>query len=203
MLLTRGRILLERWTAWSPAAMLAALAALTFWLDAQVQDTGGRGPRDGRHAPDLFLTNFQAVTFDRTGTIKQSLRAQRAEHHPHDQSVEFVAPSLVLTDPGRPTFSITAETGSLSGDRQTVIFRGKVRATRDPLPGAGEGGMLTLSTEFLRVVPERGLAETDQAVTIEESHGIIQGVGLSLDNRSRTMSIRSAVRGTLNPGSAR
>jgi len=36
-------------------------------------------------------------------------------------------------------------------------------------------------------------------VTIEETRGIIQGVGMVLDNSARTIRLKSAVRGTLQP----
>jgi hypothetical protein len=36
-------------------------------------------------------------------------------------------------------------------------------------------------------------------VTVEEARGIIQGVGMILDNNARTVRIKSAVRGTLQP----
>ena len=74
--------------------------------------------------------------------------------------------------------SITAETGTLSGDRETVTFRGTVRAIRDRLPegtpaGNEPNGPITLSAETLRVVPKKGRAETDGPVTVEEPRGII------------------------------
>ncbi len=203
----RSRALVDRWTAWTPVLLLGALAALTFWLDAQVQAPDA--PRNGetRHDPDLFMTNFRAVSFDEAGRVKQSLTAQRAQHHPDDESVEFTGPALVITDPARPRMTVTSDAGTLSGDRETVLFRGHVVATRDA-PGAKEAaadgmGAVKLSTDFLRVIPGKGLAETDRPVTIEESRGIIHGVGVTLDNQSRTMKIRSGVRGSFQPDSPR
>ncbi len=81
--------------------------------------------------------------------------------------------------------------GTVSGDRETVTFRGNVRATRDadvrgrPRAGNGRAGPVTFTTDMLRVVPEEGRAETDRPVTIEEPRGIIQGVGMVLDNEAR------------------
>lgn len=199
----RARAWFDRWTAWSPAVLLAALAALTFWLDAQVQapDTARRG--DLRHDPDIFITNFRAVSFDATGSVKQSLTAQRAQHHPDDDSVEFVAPQLVLTDPSRPKLTVRSDAGTLSGDRETMLFRGHVQAVREAFasaPGATDSsGPVTLTTDLLRVLPSKGLAETDRPVTIEEARGIIHGVGITLDNQARTMKMKSGVRGSFQP----
>lgn len=207
MTMRRSRALVDRWTAWTPVLLLAALAALTFWLDAQVQapDT----PRNGemRHDPDLFMTHFRAVSFDASGRVQQSLTAQRAQHHPDDESVDFTAPSLVITDAARPRMTVTSDAGTLSGNRETVLFRGHVVATRDA-PSSKDAatdsmGAVKLSTDFLRVIPAKGLAETDRPVTIEESRGIIHGVGATLDNQTRTMKIKSGVQGSFQPESPR
>ena len=60
---------------------------------------------------------------------------------------------------------------------------------------------MTFTTELLRIIPKLGRAETDRAVTIEEPRGIIHGVGMVLDNNARTIKLKSAVRGTLQPNS--
>jgi len=200
----RRRALIDRMVAWSPVLLLGGLAALTYWLDAQVQADTARRDGTARHDADMYIENFRAVSYDADGTLRQSLAARRAEHHPDDESVDFTDPSLALTDPGRPRMSITANAGTLSGDRETVNFRGNVRATRDALPdGAAAGnepkGPITLSSEALRVVPKKGRAETDGPVTVEEPRGIIHAVGMAVDNEAHTIKLKSGVHGTLSP----
>jgi lipopolysaccharide export system protein LptC len=197
----RTRAFVDRWTAWSPVLLLAGIAALTLWLDAQVRPPEPSPSGNLRHDPDVIITNFRAINFDAQGRVKQALTAQRAQHYPDDLTVDFVAPSLVLTDPARPRFSVTSDTGTLSGDRETVLFRGNVQATREPAAGANGLGAVKLMTDFLRVVPGKGIADTDRPVTIEEPRGIIRGVGVTLDNNARTMRIKSGVRGSLQPES--
>ncbi len=205
----RRGALIDRLVSWSPVFLLGGLAALTYWLDAQVQADTARRDGTARHDADMYIENFRAVSFDAEGKLRQSLAAERAEHHPDDESVDFTAPSLALTDPGRPRMAITADAGTLTGDRETVTFRGSVRATRDALPegtaagGAGEGneprGPITMTSETLRVIPKKGRAETDGPVTVEEPRGIIHAVGMAVDNEAHTIKLKSGVRGTLSP----
>lgn len=195
---------IDRLVAWSPVFLLGGLAALTYWLDAQVQAETARRDGTSRHDADMYIENFRAVSYDAEGKLRQSLAAKRAEHHPDDESVDFTAPALALTDPGRPRMSITAEAGTLSGDRETVTFRGDVRATRDALPegtpaGSDPKGPITLTAETLRVVPKKGRAETDGPVTVEEPRGIIHAVGMAVDNEAHTIKLKSGVHGTLSP----
>ena len=62
--------------------LLGGLAALTYWLDAQVQAPAARRDGSTRHDPDVFLQNFRAITFDANGRPRETLAATRAEHFP-------------------------------------------------------------------------------------------------------------------------
>ena len=201
--MTPKRGIADRLVAWSPVLLLGGLAALTYWLDAQIQSSGRRDDGSSRHDPDLFIERFSAVTFDDNGNVRQMLAAKRAEHFPDDGSVDLVGPAFEVTEPGKPRLAVTADKGTVSGDRETVTLRGNVRATRDAAPPTARDptplGAATFLTETLRIIPKEQRAETDARVTIEEAHGIISGVGMVLDNNARTVKLKSSVRGTLQP----
>jgi lipopolysaccharide export system protein LptC len=201
--LTPGRVLLDRLVSWSPVLLLGGLAALTYWLDAQIQPPRARVDGNARHDPDLYIESFSAVSFDASGRVRQALSARRAQHYPDDGSVDFLAPSLTLTEPGNPRLAVVADAGTLSGDREIVTLKGNVRATRDAVAdkaaGGGAQGPTTFTTEFLRVIPKRNRAETDAPVTIEEPRGIIHATGMVFDNEAHTIKLKSNVRGTLEP----
>ena len=57
----RARTLLDRLTAWTPVFLLGGLAALTYWLDAQVQPPQPRRDGSERHDPDIFVEGFRAI----------------------------------------------------------------------------------------------------------------------------------------------
>jgi lipopolysaccharide export system protein LptC len=198
------RARLDKLVAWSPVLLLAGLAALTYWLNAQIQPSAAR--RDGatRHDPDMYIENFSAITYGADGGVLQALAANHAQHYPDDDSIDLNSPSLVLTDPGKPRLTIAADTGTVAGNRELVTLRGNVRATRDaeakaPQGGATPAGPATFTTDMLRVMPKQSRAETDRFVTIEEPRGIIQGVGMVYDNDLHTFKLKSSVRGTLQP----
>jgi len=198
----RTRRLLDRLTAWSPILLLGGLAALTYWLDAQIQPKAPRIDGSSRHDEDLFVENFRAITFAPDGQVSQSLSAKRAQHYPDDNTTELTSPSVVLTEPGRPRFSAIADKAKVSGDRETIELSGSVRAIREAAAGAPAaefGDQITVLTEYLRVLPKLGRAETSKPVTIEESRGIIHAVGMVLDTEAKTLKLKSGVRGTLQP----
>ena len=49
------------------------------------------------------------------------------------------------------------------------------------------------------MIPDLEVARTDKSVTIEEPRGIIESVGFELDNKAKTLKLKSGVRGTLQP----
>jgi lipopolysaccharide export system protein LptC len=180
--------------------MLAALAALTYWLDAQVHDTGTRRDANLRHDPDLIVEGVRAVELDKSGNAVQVLSAQRARHFPDDGTVEFDEPRFTMKQPDRPKFSVEAQRGRVSGNREDAYFEGAVRATRDAEGTQDDdAGPISLTTEFLHVIPKADRAETDRPVTIEEPRGIIHADGLTLDNQAKTLKLHSKVRGTIVP----
>jgi lipopolysaccharide export system protein LptC len=199
---TSTRTILDRITAWSPVLLLGSLAALTYWLDSQVQPPAPRRDGSERHDPDIYIEGFRAVELDNEGRPRQMVAGKRALHYGDDQTTEVTDPVLSQTEAGKPAFRITAAKGRLSGDRKDVFFTGNVRAVRDAgptTPGEAPAGPVTVLTEYLHVVPDKEFATTDRAVTIEEPRGIIRSVGLTLDNKARTLKLASGVSGTLQP----
>jgi len=199
------RALIDRLISWSPVFLLGGLAALTYWLDAQVQPPTTHRDGSARHDPDLFLINFRAINFDAEGKPREALTAARGDHFPDDDSAELTKPTFRMTQTGKPTFTVNAERGKVTGDRENVYFTGNVRARREgeepssATPGRQAAGAMTLETEYLHVIPKTEQAETDRRVTIREPRGIIEAVGLDLDNKSKTAKLRSRVSGTFEP----
>jgi lipopolysaccharide export system protein LptC len=202
-MMDRTREFLDRLVAWSPVLLLGALAALTYWLDAQVQAPPARRDGSTRHDPDLFLQDFKAITFDAQGNPRETLSAARAEHFPDDESAELTKPKLSLADAGRPTITITADRGRIDGDRNQGDFAGDARVVRDADPAAARkasaSGPVTLSTRALHVTTKEERVQTDEPVTIEDSRGIIRGQGLEFDNKAKTLRLKSRISGTFQP----
>jgi lipopolysaccharide export system protein LptC len=182
-----------------PVLLLAGLAALTWWLDAQVQDAGPRRDGNARHDPDLFAQGVRGVELDEGGRATQTLAASRARHYPDDGTVEFDEPRFVLTQPDRPKFAVQADKARVTGDRERAFFDGNVKATREADKGGDGGGPVSLVTEHLEVIPKQNRAITNSPVTISEGRGIIRATGLVLDNETKTATLRSGVHGTLAP----
>jgi lipopolysaccharide export system protein LptC len=196
------RSFLDRAVAWSPVLLLGGLAALSYWLDAQVQPPAPRRDGSARHDPDIFAEGVRVLKLDADGRPLQMLAARRAEHFPDDLTTDFADVTLAETRTGKPPVKITAKMATLTGDHENVYFRGDVHAVREATPATATepaSGPLTLATEFLHVMPNKELARTDKPVTITDPRGIITATGMEADNKAKTINFKSGVSGHMEP----
>jgi len=193
---------IDRATAWSPVLLLGGLAALSYWLDAQVQPPAPRRDGSARHDPDLFVEGVRVIKLDADGHPLQMLSARRAEHFPDDQTTDFSDVTLAETRQGKPPVKITANMATLTSDRENVYFKGQVRVVREATPATAKeaaSGPLTLTTEYLHVMPNQEIARTDKAVTITDPRGIINATGMEADSKAKTINFKSGVSGHMEP----
>jgi len=184
----------NRLSNWFPVLLLATLAMLTYWLDAQVQ-RGGRGDDPRSRDPDYYLEDFAAMRYGTDGTIVQKLAARRLTHYPGERPAEVTAPELVTTPPGRPAMSVRADRGTISFDNENVWLAGNVVGVRFPTE---RDSKLTISTDYLHVVPRQEKADTDHKVTITDAKGTHTGNALLADNKARTVRLSNGVSGQIN-----
>ncbi len=191
--------LLDRIVAWSPALLLGALAAMTYWLDAQVRTPPPKFDGSGRHDPDLYVENFKATSLDDKGRVHQALMARVARHYPDDDSTDLEGPQITFNDPGKPRLTVTADKANVSGDRERVVFAGHVKGVRDASSDTAHDGPTTITSEHLLVMPKEDKIVTDKAVTIADPRGIINATGMEYDNKNKTVKLRSRVSGQIEP----
>ena len=181
----------DRLLAWTPIVLLAAMAALTYWLDRSVQSESAfslRGPSN----PDIIVEDFSATKFNLDGSQRYALVAHRMVHRPDEDSTQLENPKLVHYEPNEPQVHIQSARAYVSKDAKEVDFTGDVRILAE---GGEQTGPVTVATSQLHVIPDEEIARNDQEVTITSQHGTLRGVGLEFNSRTRNMQLHSRVRG--------
>lgn len=184
---------MERFSAAFPLLLVALLAAMSYWLERAVQGPGA--PRDGstRHDPDYIVQDFVVRQLGPDGIAVHQLQAKRMLHYPDDDTTHLEQPTLQRYTQGAATLKISAKSAQVSSEGKTVDFHDDVKAVRLATPERSE---LTLTTEYLRVVPDDDFASTDRPVTIVDANTKATAVGLELDNKAKVLKLMSNVRGT-------
>lgn len=185
-------MIMQRLTAWFPVLLLAAVAAVTVWLDRQVQppETGGSGK--ARHDPDYIVDNFTVTRIGPDGVVRYKLNARRMQHYPDDDTTDLDAPKFVNFRGSGMTVTASSKTATLSSNGEDAYLKDDVRLTRSAYENRGE---LTVRTSWLHVIPDDGIAKTDKQVRIQDANTLITSDGLEFNNETRILKLLSNVRG--------
>jgi lipopolysaccharide export system protein LptC len=190
---------IDRLVAWSPVLLLGAFAALTYWLDAQIDVRTRKFDGSGRHDTDIYIQNFRALSLDPQGRVRQALTAKIARHFPDDDTTELESPRITFSDPGKPQLTVSSDRAMITGDRENAFFMGNVKGVREATGTDANSSELTLTSDYLHVIPKDDRVITDKPVTIEDARGIISATGMEFDNRSKKIKFGTKVHGQLLP----
>ena len=151
--------------------LLGGLAALTYWLDAQVQSSAARATTDRRATiPILYIERFSAVTLRRRRPrAADRSRRTRAEHYPDDDSVDLVGAVARADRSGQAADRGHRRQGHACpaiAKRSRCAATSARRATPRPATARGRArpsGAATFTTEMLRDHPEGGAGRDRRA----------------------------------------
>ncbi len=191
--------MIGRLTEAFPFLLLAALAALTFWLDQFVQPPPRVPNAAARHDPDYIVDNLQATRTNARGDAAYTLSASRMTHFPDDDTTFLTRPRLVSYGSTQAPVTITASEALVSGNGENVYFKQDVKVTRAAYADHSE---MVLSTTYLHVMPDENIARTDRPVRITDASAVVNAVGLELNSETRILKLLSRVRGTYDPKKA-
>ena len=184
--------MMRRFTAWFPVVLLAAMAAVTFWLDREVQPPEVTADGKARHDPDYIVDNLKATRIGEDGRPLHTLYARRMTHYPDDDTTHLETPKLVSFRNNVEAVTVTAKTALLSSNGETADLSDEVKLVRAARDGRG---VLIMETSYLHVVPEEHTAQTDRAVKIYDANMLITAVGLESNSETRVLKLLSNVRG--------
>jgi len=183
-------------SAWATLAFLVLFTGLTFWLDRVVQPAGPKLDGSGRHEPDYIVENFNALKLDLNGQPHFTLSAIKMTHYPDTQTTDLERPHLIAFKTNTPPTHIYAQSGKVTEDGVHAFLYDNVRLVRE---AGGKRSEMTLTTNYLHVIPEKNYMETDKPVVIQDAHTLINAVGLELDKDKHKLKLLSRVKARYAP----
>jgi lipopolysaccharide export system protein LptC len=176
---------------WLPLLPLLGLLGATYWLNQQVQPEAIRPDSSKRHDPDAIMENFSAIKLNEQGVPHFIVTARKMQHYPDDDSTILEVPRLTALPADHPAIHAIAKRGIVSSKGDEVFLHDDVEVLREASTQQGE---LTLQTEYLHIIPDKDLADTDRAVTIVDAHNTVHAIGLEMNNKARTLKLLSQVK---------
>jgi lipopolysaccharide export system protein LptC len=176
---------------WLPLLPLFGLLGATYWLNQQVLPEPAKPDSSKRHDPDAIVENFSATKLNELGVPSFIIAATKMLHYPDDDSTTLEAPRITLLSSGQPAIHAVADRATISSNGDEVFLHDAVEVQRE---ASKKQDKLTLQTEYLRIVPDQDLADTDRAVTIVDAHDIVHATGMEMDSKTRILKLLSQVR---------
>lgn len=181
---------------WLPLLPLLGLLGATYWLNQQVQPDTVKPDSSARHDPDSIVENFSAIRLNEQGTPHFIMNAKKMLHYPDDDSTALEMPHLTLLAEDRPPLLATAKTGTISSKGDELFLQGDVEVLRE---AGAQQDELRLQTEYLHIIPDQDLVNSNRAVTIVDAHSTVNAIGLEMNNKTRTIKLLSKVRSEYVP----
>jgi lipopolysaccharide export system protein LptC len=176
---------------WLPLLPLFGLLGATYWLNQQVLPEPAKPDSSKRHDPDAIVENFSATKLNELGVPSFIMAATKMLHYPDDDSTTLEAPRITLLSSGQPAIHAVADRATISSNGDEMFLHDAVEVQRE---ASKKQDKLTLQTEYLRIVPDQDLADTDRAVTIVDAHDIVHATGMEMDSKTRILKLLSQVR---------
>lgn len=149
----------------------------------------------GADRSDYVMHNFEVVALDKQGKEAVTLRAPEMHRIPADQSLHITTPLFLLPDREGHYWQMRSKTGWMSPDHSELRLMGDVTGT-SPSQAATP---TTFRTERLHVFPERDIASTDLAVTVNQPGSILNGVGFETNLKTKAYEFQSQVKSVYAP----
>jgi len=182
----------DRLSIWFPVGLVFLLALLTFWLDRMVQPAGSKKDGGGRHDPDYWVENFTATSMGTDGAPRHVLTAAKMTHYPDNDSTDLVRPRLTDFPVNLPPIHSQALAGKVSSNGEQVWLTGEVKVIREAGNGQSE---LTVTTDYLHVIPDKSLVQTDRKIVMHNAGTEVSAVGMELDGKAHVIKFLSRVKG--------
>lgn len=191
---------MKQWgSALFPLSLLAALAALSFWLRYATELPDERRDGKHRHDPDFVINDSVLRKLDSSGQLQYTLNSVDIHHYPDDDSTDMIKPHLVYLYPTRPSVTIRAERGHANKEGEQIDLYENVQITR---AATAKDPEMNGYTDQLTVFPDDEKAFTKSPVLITKGQSWLKGVGLQVDSRAQTYVLESQAFAVLESKSA-
>lgn len=175
-----------------PIILLGLLAALTYWVNINVQPPSHKDDAKKRHDPDYFLNNFVSTQTDLNGDLRYRLKADKMKHYPDDDSTDLVNATYTQYELGKKYVEVTGKKGEVSSTGADIKLYNDVVVTRAPY---GDKGEMTLETEFLNILPEEDFVLTQKPVVIKQApKTVVHARGMVYDKKNLRITLLNKVR---------
>ncbi len=124
---------------------------------------------------DYYLKGMQATTLNALGKPAQKLESENVFHYEDDDTTAFATPIIQVFEEDSNPWEIRAKNGLMSSNGNLVLLKQIVKINK---AATSKKPALNMITANLKIRPNDGYAETDEAVRINSGENWLISVGM-------------------------
>ena len=178
-------------------ALSAVLALGSFWiLEVMRKGVNDSNPDLPRSEPDYYVEKFNFVRMSKSGQAQYNISGKKLTHNPVDDSYAIQLPVVNSLSNERPPMTTRAERAIVDRNSSKVHMYDNVHIDR---PATATSEHFHLTSEYLLILPDDDVMQTDKPVDITLSTSKLTGTGMFANNATRELRLSSNVHATYQP----
>lgn len=178
-------------------ALGAMLALSSFWvLEVMRKGVDDSLPNLPRIEPDYYVEKFNFVRMSGTGQAQYNMSGMRLTHNPVDDTAAIKLPVVNSLSKDRPPMSSVAERAVVDRDNSKIHMYNNVNIDR---PATAMTEHFHLKSEYLLILPDDDMMQTDKPVEITLGTSKLTGTGMVANNATGQLRLSSNVHATYQP----
>jgi len=175
-------------------AVLATLALGSFWvLEVMRRNSADTTPKSVKGEPDYIVGTFTLVRMSTTGHARYKISGDKLWHYPENDTFEIQQPRLHNLAEDQSPMTLRADRATVENIARKVHMYHDVKVDR---PAFAAHSHFELNTEYLLVLPDDDIMQTDKAVKIQVGPSQLTGVGMFANNATLEFRLAKNVQGT-------
>lgn len=175
-------------------ALLAMMALGSFWLmEVMRRAAGDAAPSRVRAEPDFYVEKFSYVKLAQDGKVQYHFTGAKLTHNPQDDSYDIQHPVIQSVGEARVPMTMRSNRAHVNSDNSRVQLYDNVQLDR---PASADTRHLHITSQYLLVLPDDEVMQTDKPVDILLDQSKLSGTGMFANSATREFRLTSNVHGT-------
>lgn len=176
-----------------PLAVFIFLALVALWLDQISRPYESVNGKGFFYNPDYIIEGVSGVRIDYIQAIHKNFSAQTLSHYFEENVTRMQHINFKNSGQDKPVFRIQADLAEIKDKGSNIFLKENITATRGI---EDDKNKITLTTDFLQLIPDENVVLTDHAVTITKPGFKVNAIGMELNNQTGILQLLSHVKAT-------
>lgn len=177
--------------------IVIGVALGSFWVMQVVRKGLNESMPSVQHnEPDYYVNQFKFVRMTSNGLVHYAVSGERMTHNPVTATFEIEHPIVTSLTEGEPPITARAERAVSDQDNSKVHLYDNVVVNR---PASGTTEHFQFKTDYLLVLPDDDVMQTDKPVEIALGSSNLTGTGMYVNNATREFKLMHHTHGIYYP----